>query len=72
MKYQVMNISNIFPQKKTKDSLSFLDNELLKGISESEAYGWWMDYLKRYSGQEYVETISFDDEYLATITLQAS
>jgi len=67
-----MNISNIFPKKKVKDSLAFLDNELLKGISESEAYAWWMDYLKRHSHQEYVEIISFDDEYLATVTQQAS
>ncbi len=67
-----MNISNIFPQKKVKDSLAYLDAELLKAIAESEAYGWWMDYLKRYSGERYVETISFDDEYLAKVTLQAS
>ncbi len=72
MKYQVMNISAIFPKKPIKDSLAYMDTELLQAISESEAYAWWMDYLKRFSGEDYFETVSFDDNYLATVALQAS
>ncbi len=67
-----MNILKFLPEKNTKTTKNVLDLELLKVLSESEAYGWWLDYLKRYSNEPYVENLSFDDDYLANVTLQAS
>ncbi len=66
-----MNKLSIIPGAIQKISSEILDFELIRSLSESEAYAWWLDYRERF--QDAVEdSYLTDDVFQGSVNQQAS
>ncbi len=65
-----MKVLNILPYSLQKISSGILDLELIRLLSESEAYAWWQDYRHRFQSK-IEDSYDSDDSYLASIKQQA-
>ena len=66
-----MTVLSLMPDTFQKISSGIVDFELIRFLSESEAFAWWQDYCERFLDKT-EDSFHSDDCYLASVNQQAS